>query len=279
MPGNTDQVLSEREAKRLAEFYSKSEREILEQINKALLRGNQTQYLRSIESNIKAILVQLAKGSRTWCEDAIPRIYLDGVAKTDKQFKKLGLGAKAGFGAIHQQAANALAQASLDRLEYIGSVVGRRWDDIYRTLQLDAAAGQVIGHETWKQTAKRFKSDLASKGITGFIDKAGRKWNMNTYATMVGRTVGMEASIAGSANRILESGHDLIKVSDHSKECPKCRPWENKILSITGKTLGYTTLAEARTAGLFHPNCRHAVSIYIDIETEIKALEKANKAI
>jgi len=71
MPGNTDQVLSEREAKRLAEFYSKSEREILEQINKALLRGNQTQYLRSIESNIKAILVQLGLGVKMLFQEYI----------------------------------------------------------------------------------------------------------------------------------------------------------------------------------------------------------------
>src|SRR5690606_18083284 len=32
-----------------------------------------------------------------------------------------------------------------------------------------------------------------------------------------------------------------------------CRPWEGKVLSLTGRTPGYSTVAEARAAGLFHP--------------------------
>ncbi len=30
---------------------------------------------------------------------------------------------------------------------------------------------------------------------------------------------------------------------------------KGEILSLTGKTPGYPTLEEAKTAGLFHPNC------------------------
>lgn len=54
-----------------------------------------------------------------------------------------------------------------------------------------------------------------------------------------------------------------------------CRPWEGKVLSLTGKTPrgrnavdGYAfevagTLREAQSSGLFHPSCRHRTVIYV----------------
>jgi hypothetical protein len=86
---------------------------------------------------------------------------------------------------------------------------------------------------------------------------------MRTYAEMVARTSTMEAHLQGTTNRLLEHGHDLVKVSKHANPCKKCVPWEGKVLSITGKTSGYKTLDEARESGLFHPNCRHAYSLHL----------------
>jgi len=97
-------------------------------------------------------------------------------------------------------------------------------------------------------------------------------WNMRTYTEMVARTTTMEAHLQGTANRLVEQGHDLVKVSTHRGACPLCEPWQGEILSITGKTKGYPTLEEAKAAGLFHPNCRHAYGLYIDLEKEIEDL-------
>jgi len=65
----------------------------------------------------------------------------------------------------------------------------------------------------------------------------------------------MQAHLEGTANRLVEQGHDLVKVSTHRGACELCQPWQGKVLSITGKTKGYRTLEEAKAAGLFHPNC------------------------
>jgi hypothetical protein len=78
----------------------------------------------------------------------------------------------------------------------------------------------------------------------------------------------MEAHLQGTANRLVEQGHDLVKISTHIGACPLCEPWQGKVLSITGKTKGYPTLEEAKAAGLFHPNCRHAYGLYIDLDKE-----------
>jgi len=83
----------------------------------------------------------------------------------------------------------------------------------------------------------------------------------------------MQAHLEGTANRLVEQGHDLVKVSTHRGACELCQPWQGKILSITGKTEGYPTLEEAKAEGLFHVNCRHAYGLYIDLDKEIEELE------
>ncbi|HHV35561.1 MAG TPA: hypothetical protein GXX59_08285 [Syntrophomonadaceae bacterium] len=130
-----------------------------------------------------------------------------------------------------------------------------------------------MGFDTWKQAARRYREQLAEQGVTGFKDRAGRMWNMRTYTEMAARTTAMQAHLEGTANRLAEQGHDLIEISSHVGACKLCLPWENKVLSLTGKTPGYPTLEEAKAAGLFHVNCRHAYGLYIDLDKEIERLE------
>jgi len=268
---------SDAEINRLVKFYEQVEREILDRLNRALLRGNQTEYLEQMKKNIEAILQQLREGNKTWCTEAIPRVYTEGLKNADAMLKDAGVSITAGFGAIHQQAAQVLAENAYQRFEDVVQVIGRQVNDIYRELALENVRGTVVGYDTWKQTARRYREQLAERGVTGFKDRTGRMWNMRTYTEMVARTTTMEAHLQGTANRLAEQGHDLVKVSTHLGACPLCEPWQGKVLSITGKTEGYPTLEEAKAAGLFHPRCRHAYGLYIDLDKEIKELDKEIK--
>jgi len=266
---------SDAEINRLVKFYELAEREILEQINKTLLAGkeDELEYLKRMRQNIDAILRQLREGNKEWCMQAIPNVYSEGMKNADVMLKDIGTTVTAGFGAIHQQAAHVLAENTFQRLQDVVQVIGRQAEDIYRDLALESVRGTVVGYRTWKQVANRYRKQLAERGVTGFKDRSGRMWNMRTYTEMVARTTTMEAHLQGTANRLVEQGHDLIKVSTHYGACPLCVPWQGKILSITGKTEGYPTLEEAKAAGLFHPNCRHAYGLYIDLDKEIEELE------
>jgi hypothetical protein len=264
---------SEAEAERLVKFYTEAEREILDRLNRALLRGNKTEYLAQTKKNIEAILADLRAGSRTWTEEAISRVYTKGAATADMMIKAQGQSIIGGFGAIHQQAAQVLAENTFQRLDSVAQLIGRRTEGLYRDLALENIRGSVAGYDTWQQVARRYREQLAERGVTGFQDAAKREWNMRTYAEMVARTSTMEAHLQGTANRLVEHGHDLVKVSTHAGACKLCQPWQGKILSITGKTPGYPTLEEAKAAGLFHPNCRHAYGLHIDLDKEIEELE------
>ncbi len=249
--------LSEAQAERLIRLYDAAEKEILAEYNRALLKGNDLKNLTALKNNVAAIRKDLLAGGRTWCEEAIPALYQAAMAEVDS-----GLAAQIAFGAIHQQAMQVLAENTFSRLQEVDAVIGRRAEDVYRNLALEAVRGDVAGYSTWKQTAKRYREQLAEKGITGFKDAAGREWNMKTYTEMVARTTTREAMINGTANRLLEHGQDLAEITGGTAKntCQVCRVWVGRTISLTGKTPGYPTLEDARGAGVFHGNCTHNIA-------------------
>lgn len=138
-------------------------------------------------------------------------------------------------------------------------------------------ANQVDAGEITRLTAaKRAMGEFANEGITGFVDKRGRNWELKTYAEMATRTATARIMVDAHVDRLRQAGVDLVIVSQAPYECPLCKPWEGQILAtgpsaqkgehnvtvngVTVKVKG--SLDEARSKGLFHPNCRHNVSAY-----------------
>jgi hypothetical protein len=145
------------------------------------------------------------------------------------------------------------------------NVVGRQVDDVFRQAGLNALQQATILGETRRAATKRMVDELLEKGVTAFVDKGGTNWSLGRYAEMVARTTSREATNQGLQNRLAERGHDLVEISSHGGACELCAPWEGKVLSLSGKTEGYETVADAEAAGLFHPNCVHVAMPYIEI--------------
>jgi len=262
MPANP---LSDAQAKRLIQLYDGAEKEILSEINRLLLKdpaseSYSTAWQKTLLQRVRQIRGDLEKGSRTWCTEAIPDSYMKGMEWADKD-PLMGGKAIPGFGDIHQQAAQVLAENTYNRLQDVGQVVGRKVDDLARAISLEASKGSVIGYQTTRQAAKRIKADLAEKGITGFVDKAGREWDMGRYAKVLAQETTNGAFRQGSINRYQEHGHDLVRISSHSKSCPRCVPWQGRTLSLSGTDPDYPSLAEAQGAGLLHVGCLHVLSL------------------
>lgn len=160
--------------------------------------------------------------------------------------------------------------------------------DAYRRIVSRVSAGTLLGTMTRRQASQRALDQFANRGITGFVDNAGRSWDMATYAEMAVRSVTARAAIEGHVDALAEIGVGLVIVSDAPLECPLCAKWEGETLTLTGppgpqslrvehaiqptRLLAPTrtvvvhvagSLVEARAAGLFHPNCRHSLSAYL----------------
>jgi hypothetical protein len=134
--------------------------------------------------------------------------------------------------------------------------------DTYRSVIAETTTGILAGTDTPLQMAQTALNKFAAAGITGFVDKAGRNWELASYVEMATRTTAAHAALQGHIDRQLAIGNDLVVVSSIGTTCPICAPWQNAILSITGKTKGYSTLEDAKQYGLFHPNCKHTITAY-----------------
>lgn len=112
-----------------------------------------------------------------------------------------------------------------------------------------------------KSLTEGFFGIFKKYGVAYFNDARGSKWSLERYSDMLTTntigTVQREAFFATS----LEYGNDLVKVKHLgiSPECELCRPFTNKVLSISGKTRGYMSVEQATNCGLFHISCDHIV--------------------
>jgi hypothetical protein len=255
--------LRDAQAQRLIRLYGAAEKEILKECNRLLLKNPESYSIawqKTVLARVRQIRGELLAGSSTWCSEAIPASYMKGVAWADAD-PLSGQKVLAGFGSIHQQAVEVLADNAYSRLQDVNNMVGRRVDDVFRQVALDHAKGSVIGYQTTKQTAKRIREDLAARGITGFVDKAGRSWDMGRYAKVLAQETTNGAFRQGSINRFQEHGHDLVRISTHSGSCTRCIPWQGRTLSLSGNDPDYPSLAEAQGAGLLHVGCLHVLSL------------------
>jgi len=251
-------------------IYSNAETLMLEKMTKgvsSVWADKKITDIQTIRKQLTTVVNDLSKKASTALSDAVKDSYQKGIHSAEADFKLnrtvlSGTAVPAKLVRLVQESNNIIQASSFKIL--------RNTEDAYRRIQAEVVAGTLTGVETRKQIAKRFMNRLADEGITSFTDKKGRKWEMGAYAEMVTRTTTVQASLQGHIDRQLEAGRDLIVISDHAGECPLCRPWENKVLSITGATNGYPSLASAKEAGLFHPNCRHSLTGYIEGLTDLE---------
>ena len=117
----------------------------------------------------------------------------------------------------------------------------------------------AITKEQREKIAEDLLKVLKDNGIDFFYDKAGRKWKIENYVKMRTMTELVQAQRMSFFTRATQFGVDLVRIKHLNLHptCELCAPFENKILSISGKTQGYMTLGEASMRGLFHNNCDH----------------------
>lgn len=139
-------------------------------------------------------------------------------------------------------------------------------NDIYKVLAPQAARVQVLDVELTPAQAQAIAwRDFTSNGITGFTDKSGRDWSLSAYTEMAVRTAAARAFNAAHLERMKAIGGRYFTVSDTGSPCPLCLPWQNAVLTdgpmVAPEIPVDATIAEATSRGLFHPQCRHHLTI------------------
>lgn len=222
-----------------------------------------------VMARINHDLEQLGVDMNEWVKKEIPQYYLDGVNVAQQDLRAMGvdISKSSQFAVVNKEAIKALTDEVA--LNFANAITGISrnaniiiGDTLKQQLNYIMAEGKLTG-DTRKAISAALKDRLEAEGIASLTDRAGKKWTLDNYTRMLARTKAVEARNQGLTNRMLASGYDLVQVTDHGSSHAACAAWEGEVLSLTGQTPGYPTLDEAEGAGLFHPNCEHAINVLI----------------
>lgn len=221
---------------------------------------------RAIQRKIDKILQEVGEQGLKDIERAIPQMYKEGSTGAIRQLKQIKAGYVVGadFTVIDKRAVAALLsdtqRAFAEAVTQVGRSAGRVLSKATKeAIKAQLAQDQVLGRTLVKRTAM-IKGILKEQGITALKDGRGVEWSLDRYGEMLVRTKMVEARNTGLANKMMQNGYDLVQVTSTRSRHFECAYWEGRVLSLTGGSKTYPSVADAEAAGLFHPNCQHAIN-------------------
>jgi hypothetical protein len=223
-----------------------------------------TKKQRVLLAEILAILDRLDAESRAWVDKHIPTAWRAGQATA-----LVGIGEAATFA----KAADIVSGIGMVNEDMVKAIVSDTHEDLLaatnnmRVKAKRAVRNAIIPHtrlasitgEKAKSVAKRASDDVRAARVAT-VDVAGRRWSPEVYTRVIVKTKLAQAHREGATEQAVAYGFDLARISAHGAK-DACRNFEGALLSLTGATAGYRTVAELKASGLiFHPQCRHVIS-------------------
>ncbi|WP_130012147.1 phage minor capsid protein [Serinicoccus sediminis] len=287
-----DPGYGERLAVRVSSLYAAAELSLLRRIARALAAGDdgpawavgklaQLDLIRARAGTDMAALTQQAAGE---VRSVLTEAFTTGQALAVGDLDRYGLDVR--LAPAKANAVERLAAETLQVLAPVGARILRASLDIYTQVVAEASSTILLGANTRRDAAQQALDRLTTNGVRSFTDTAGRRWQAESYVEMAVRTSAGQAAVQGHVDQLQANSLDLVIVSNSPRECDLCRPWEGKVLSLSGGVAGTIerqslttgelvtvrvagTLDDARRAGLQHPNCRHGVSAYLPGATTV----------
>jgi hypothetical protein len=269
-------------AEEVARIYEAAELRILERIAAVLASGitdpwwerDVLQRLQTLRPQVLATLQQANPEAARAILAALEEAYAVG---TLGAFRDVG---SQEVPIVHQAAVEALAAATVGKVGEGMPRILRAADDVAGQVIQKVLGGTVTGSLLRRDALQQALNGLARAGLQGV--QVGRgTMGLADYARMAVRTGTAQAMVEGHTAGIQSLGLDLCTIQPGPRACNICDDWAGKVLAISGpsgtvqvtnegptgpKTLTIRvdgTLAEARSAGWGHPNCRCSVAAFI----------------
>ena len=275
---------NEKELEKLIAIFLRAETAIINEIGRLRSQGLVDYHAVAALNRIQAILKQM----ETDCWEYVPKmVEQQFYVRVPEARKILEPVEKHVRGYENAEALTATQYSIMDRLvtNLMGEIVeasgtaqntlqnaliGRTQGDIFRRVTLGTLAQtQAMGKGAQKAANDIFQA-LAREGVTAFVDKAGRRWSLHTYCSMVARTTSRQAEVL--ATLTADEEHDLYKISSHGTTCKICAPLEGRVYSKSGKDPNFPPLSSAfgkidptgpndltNSFLNIHPNCVHVL--------------------
>ena len=267
---------SEEESRRLVGLYEETEIILLLALREAVVKAVRSGTPREQQRQLNILLdvtqerlnrvgrsvdAQAARVAALEYEDAVRAVYREVGITPPKRVP------------LTPQVEVTTAQQTASALRSQHLMVAREVRDVYQRViasTVNTAMREKMAQPRALQTAlNRF----ADKGVTGFIDQAGRRWGIDVYSDMAVRTMRNNAKQQGHLHGYEETGVELVRASWHPASAPQCFPYQNQLLAITGDA-GPRVMTDPATGekvtvdvkerldkaianGYHHPNCKH----------------------
>lgn len=162
--------------------------------------------------------------------------------------------------------------------------IGSLKADEFREITLSALAQKEAEGAGWATIQNKMAAELNAKGITCFVDAAGRKWSLSSYLAMATRTTGRQAQVAAA---LTADDWDLWQISKIGSTCKLCSVYEGRVYSKSGTNPDYPPLSMAfgkidpagtndlsNTYLNIHPSCLHSLVRYTTMGKTDKQIER-----
>lgn len=162
--------------------------------------------------------------------------------------------------------------------------IARLEEDPFREIALKEVLSQQAAGNGWIKAGAGMVREMENEGITAFVDKAGRKWSLQSYGNMAVRTTARQAEVAAILSA---DDYDLWQIVKIGSTCPVCAALEGRVYSKSGTNPDYPPLSLAfgkidpmggddlmNTYLNIHPNCLHSFIKYTTIGKTDKQIQK-----
>lgn len=278
---------NEKELEKLISIYLKAETDIINEIGRLRSRGLVDYHAVAALERVQAILRKMESDSWEYVPKMIEKQFYVRVPEARKELEIPETPEKhaAGYAnaanltgeqmdivqRLTQNLMGEITDAAMTAMATVQSaIIGRIEPDVYRRVGLEQVAAMQANGRGVSKIVPAFVDQLRREGVTAFIDKAGRRWSLHTYCSMVTRTTSRQAEIAAVLSA--DPDHDLYKISSHGTTCGICAPFEGRVYSRSGTDPDFPPLAAAfgkidpsgpdtlaNTWLNIHPNCLHVL--------------------
>ena len=276
---------NEKELQKLIEIFLRAETAIINEIGRLRSKGLIDYGAVAALERVQAILRKMENDAWTYSRLAIEKQFYtahpqarrvpgESITKHIRAYNNAAALTAEQHAIVDQLVANLMGEitdASVTVMATVQSaLIGRIEPDVYRRVGLEQVAlRQATGQGVYKQLPA-FVEALRREGVTAFVDKAGRRWSLHTYGSMVSRTTSRQAEVL--AVLTADPEQDLYQISRHGTTCALCAPYEGRVYSKSGNDPDFPPLADAfgkvdpngpnsltNTYLNLHPNCWHSV--------------------
>lgn len=291
---------NERELEKLIALFLRAETAIINEIGRLRSMGNADYHVVAALERVQAILRQLESDAWTYVPQMVEkqfytvhpearrvpgesitkhiRAYNRAAALTSEQHAMVDQLVAALMGEITDAAMTSMAMVQ-------SALIGRIEPDVYRRVGLEQVAlRQATGQGVYRQLPQ-FVEALRREGVTAFVDKAGRRWSLHTYGSMVSRTTSRQAEVLATLSADPEQ--DLYRITRTGTTCSLCAPYEGRVYSKSGTSSVYPPLSDAfgkqdpagpdslaNTWLNIHPNCRHSIRPYTEAGRSVEEVQQ-----